>query len=528
MGKARVESAGGTKASGRSGETFDNLSLITAAGFGIIGIAVAWYATSLYGIGITPDSVRYFSSAQSVLEGQGFTLYNGQPLITSPPLFPALMAVLGFFGMSVGTAARVLNAALFGLIIMATDFWLVRRFKWRPLGDLMVIGVVLALPLLDIVIVAWTETLFAFLTLTFLILLEQSSQPPTGRQTVVLGLVTALACLARYIGIILIPYYLLHLLLSEGALREKTKRAVAFAGIALAPLILWLVRNFALSDTLTGNRQASSFSLTDILGQAASAIVRWYYTFSEVTRSASIATIAVILALVIVFLLTHIRSGRSLATIWRRLIVPGFAVYYLLCLIVLACITDFDQIGNRLTSPVFVPLLLLIFLVLDQLADGGRRKIALFKKIVVAVLCVAWLGTCLYRTAEFVTYTANNGAGGYAVSGWHQSELIAYLRVNPPPGTLYSNAPDAVFVLSGRRARLSPRQSGPSLSGERLGLDDFNALVEREGSAYIAWFSNVGRPYMYSPKALSSHFILQPQRRVEDGTLYRALPLPRK
>jgi hypothetical protein len=503
----------------------DSISLATAVAFGVIGFGVIWYATSLFGIGITPDSVRYLSTAQSFLDGHGFTLFNGEPLITSPPLYPIVLAGFRILGIDLILAARILNALLFGLIIVAADLWLTRRFNWRPMGDMMVVGILLSSALFGIAITAWTETLFAFLVLIFLIMLERSDHTPTLRQTVWLAIVAALACLTRYIGVILIPYYWLVLLGSGGSHRLKLRRALAFVAITSAPLILWLIRNYFLSGTLTGNRQVSSFPLAAILGQTASALVQWYYRLGESSTIAH-AVITAIIIFVVAFLWLEGRRARRTGELARRLAVPSFAPHYILWLIAIASILDFDSVSNRLVSPAFVPLLVMVFTVMDRLAGSRKSKGLAIRRIIVGAICVLGLGTWLISSVEIVNIALRDGAGGYATDRWQNSELMDYLEESFPVGTLYTNGPDVVYLMTGRKARLSPRKTGPSLSGERLGLDEFKAVVEQEGAAYLAWFSEMGRPYMYSPKDLSEHFLLQPVRRVDDGTLYRALPLP--
>lgn len=524
MGKARRKSDHSKSNKQIEEAPQDRLSLTTTAIFGAIGAAIIWHATSLYGIGVTPDSVRYLSAAQSFLDGDGFTLYNGQPLITSPPLYPALLAALSLFGLKTVTAARALNIALFAAIIMATDRWLAGRFRWRLIGDLMVVGVLLSISLIDIAVSAWTETLFALLVLIFLIVLERQEGAWSSRGTTAMGVVTALACLTRYIGVIIIPYFLLWLFLSELDMKTKLRRGITYSSVGLVPLVLWLGRNLWLSDTLTGNRQGSVFPLTDIMGQTASAVVNWFYTPVYINRLIALIAIGVIVTAVAAFYWLENRHGLTRNNLCRRLAVPGFATYYILCLTAMACVIDFDKVGNRLASPAFVPLLLTLFIVLDHVASGGRRTRRRIKQAVVLVLCLTWLGGNLYRTYTFVSDTAANGTGGYATTSWQQSEMVSYLESRPLSGPLYTNGPDVVYLMTGQKALLSPRRSGPSLSGSALGLDAFKDVVDREGSVYLAWFTEIGRPYMYSPKDLSQHFRLLPQGRVKDGTLYLALP----
>ncbi len=497
----------------------------TAVAFGTVGFVMVWYATSLYGVGVTPDSVRYLSAAQSFLGGHGFTLYNGQPMVTSPPLYPLLLAVLGFFGMSVVGVAQFLNAALFGLVIVVADLWMMSRFTWRVIADLTVLGILLSPALIEISSHAWTEPLFVLLVLVFLILLERTDTTHTWRQTIILGVVVGLACLTRYVGVLLVPYCLLALILSSDSWWEKFRKGAAFCALALVPLALWLARNYVLTETLTGNRQTSSFPVSDILGHTASVLADWYYHFGPLDAFLATGTVAVIVLAALSFIWSDFRRGKEKFHTGRRLLVTGFAPYYIFCLVMMALITDFDRVSSRLLSPICIPLLVVVFSALDNLASGDRKRGFGWRKIAVLGICAVWLSSLLIDTGRRLADSAENGAGGYAKSEWQNSEIVKYVKTKSLPGTLYTNGPDVIYLLTGRHCRLSPRKSGPSLSGDRLGLDEFKALVAEEGAIYLAWFHEMGRPYLYSPKDLSSQFVLQPIRRVSDGTLYRALPI---
>jgi len=499
-------------------------SIATAAAFGLVGAVIVWYATSLYGPGVSSDSVRYLSTAQSLLDGHGFTLYDGNPLLYAPPLFPTLLAALGLLGLDLPTASRILNALIFGLILFTADRWFAARFRLRPSADIAVIAVVLSASLLTVSSYVWTEPLFALLVLVFLIRLERPETELAWGRTVTLGVIVGLACLTRYIGLILIPYGILASVVSSDQRRAKLTHAAAFILIPLAMLAPWLMRNYAISGTLTGARPAPTSPLVEVLQQTASGLAEWYYRIGSLNPVLASITVAVIVLAVV----AYFRSKYSQPVDVRLRIVsmlgPGFSVYYIVSLIVLASFFHFDRLGNRLLSPVFVPLLMIVFTVLDQATETRAGRSVRWRKVAVLTISIAWLGTCLIDTVKLVSDSVENGAGGYATTIWQQSEMIAYLKSHPLYGTLYTNAPDVVWLMTGRKAQLGPQREKAGASEAGMGLEEFKETVRQEGPVFFIWFVNMGRPYMYSPRELSEQIYLKPLDRVDDGTLYLAYP----
>jgi hypothetical protein len=60
--------------------------------------------------------------------GIGVVSYGGTPLVSQPPLYPALLAIIDLaFGIDPLTSASVVNAVLFGLIVYLTGVLLSRH-----------------------------------------------------------------------------------------------------------------------------------------------------------------------------------------------------------------------------------------------------------------------------------------------------------------------------------------------------------------------------------------------------------------
>ncbi|MFA6234263.1 MAG: hypothetical protein WC824_08770, partial [Bacteroidota bacterium] len=66
----------------------------------LLGAALVLISTSNYGAGLTPDSVGYIGAARHIIAGDGVLSFDGHHLVVQPPLYPALLAIVGgLFGM---------------------------------------------------------------------------------------------------------------------------------------------------------------------------------------------------------------------------------------------------------------------------------------------------------------------------------------------------------------------------------------------------------------------------------------------
>ena len=83
--------------------------------FALLGMAGLLLATRL-GIGLSTDSAVYIGAARNLESGRGLTVPFGReigaPLTIAPPLFSAMLAMIGFFGLDPLTGARWLNIFL--------------------------------------------------------------------------------------------------------------------------------------------------------------------------------------------------------------------------------------------------------------------------------------------------------------------------------------------------------------------------------------------------------------------------------
>jgi len=565
----------------RTEQVFNNKNIVwyivLTAGF--LAILLILLSTSKFGPGISADSVAYMHAAKSLAEGKGFVYFGfNAPFIQWPPLFPSLLALAELFRVDIWVAANYLNAFILGLIIFISGLWLSRNVRngmyvlWG-LGTL-----VFSVPLLYVSRYVWSEPLFILLLLLFIIEMEKYLKTQKFSFLLMAAIFAALACMTRYIGVVLILTGALAILLQNRKLIYRFCSILVFGFISGLPLGIWAIRNYLLSQTLFGARTPSMYTLKQNIVLTIKALVSWVIPLAEMNVSLgyngtrllkiAIAAFCLIFAALLIWLVLKKRlliaksnekgSGQS-KNLLSVLITPVlFVVIYIAYLIATATSVAFDSIDNRLLSPVFVPLIMIVTVILDSVnlylkeskcfkeskdfreskcfkdseeskyedrkedkAVGDVSKASRFInraiRYTLAALMILWLVCPAYSAVKGLRNLVNNGAGGFNTVRWHNSSMINMLRENPLEGNIYSNCPDAIYALTGRFACYTPRKN----SLEIYGFKRFKEAVQLSEASYIVWFENYSAGPNYNIEELSELYNLEIVAETEEGKIYR-------
>ena len=176
--------------------------LSTAA---LAAMALAWIASGRYGAGVSTDAVLQLSTAESLLRGEGFTTYLGEPFVHWPPLYPLLLAGLSALSRAdVFAVGWVVNVACMGAIVWLGGAWLSRVFEgqaaWAAAASL---TLALSVPLLRLSANIGTDPLFIVLFWALVLALERFLRTPTLGWLALSAALAALACLQRVPGLAL-------------------------------------------------------------------------------------------------------------------------------------------------------------------------------------------------------------------------------------------------------------------------------------------------------------------------------------
>ena len=392
---------------------------LTLAGLALLGAALILACQVNYGVSIDFDSINFITVARNLLAGEGFVdQATKTDFIMTPPLYPLLLAGASLFIFDPLNVAGPLNAAIFGLTILAAGQWLRQRIHSRFLILWTCLAILFALPLAHWASTVMTDT--PFILFVTLALLHTDNFLHQGKRASLLWatVFTALACLTRYIGPALIFTVLPLLLFQHGiAPLEKLKRIGLYAAVSATPIGLWLLRNFLRFDTLTGNRPPLNNALPSILDKGISHLTRWLFldlSLGEFQLFAEALTGLALLVLVIA--LGGILRAQQKAAAWTDLtslcLFPAFTLVYFI-LLILAVQTSGLAPHYRYLLPMYIPLLFTAVLVIDRflcyerqrkllgtigglpfigtIVQGGMKKVSLLTVLLSASLSL-WLG----------------------------------------------------------------------------------------------------------------------------------------
>lgn len=479
-------------------------------------------ATSKYGPAINSDSLNYINASQGLVHGEGLYRYTGELFTHWPPLYPSVLAVLSIISPNIWFAALLLNVSIAALVTLAS-YKLFAYFLDRPLVlYLSTTTVAFSIPLFFVYMHVWSEPLFILLTVIFLLCAVEYIQAPARWSLLLLmATIAMLASLQRYTGVTLI---MVGCLLIVGhperpiALWMRTQKLIVFGLISSVPLSLWLARNWFLTETLTGPRPTSTASIFEnIYLTVGFMVVGWsamHFEWWVLEVLAFINFMLLVGGVAYAYKLAGIPAMPPQKQIAIIAPVVMFLGIYLGFLLWSATAVGFNSIGHRLLSPVYVPYILLISLIIhDALGKLPQDKTAYLFVTITFIIAMGIVP--IYRNVEFAAKLAQNGGVGFGFNStpWHTSETVTAIRSLPPDVEIYSNFhPGIICFFTGRRAEYSPDSTEA--------IADFEAMLSPDDQNYLVWLKRIGQHTPGLEDTLRERFNLQLLHELEDGRIY--------
>ena len=503
------------KANPNSAASWRLCTLLPAA-LAVLGAVLVLLQNHPYGPGLHWDSVNYISVARSLLAGEGFVEFLGFPYNAWPPLYPILLAAPGLlFGLDPHVAAGPLNALLFGLTVFVAARWLLERVTSHWLALWGGLAAVFSIPLTFVSSWAMSGTAFIFFVTLALFCMDRYLRDNRRAALVWTGLFTALACLTKYSGGILLIALLFGLLLQPGArLLEKMKRGVIFALLSAVPISLWLLRTTLAVGQPFGAKQDDPLpdeSIIRYVNVVLTELVEWilpkmpsaYVPLDEARRLAAALTAAALLMLaaVIGFALIRLRRRPALWRSWRLLFLcGGFALIYFVSTGIISKFVWVElETGNRrYWSPMYLPLLFALVFALDRLLMWLRSTrppaVRAFASGALAILLLIWLGSTIEVSRQTVARARGDGQDevthlikGYAAPAWVNNDVIQFMqKTQTKHSAIYSNKPAGLYIHTDPDglSRILPQESG----GPEWTINW--ALKRYPYDTYLVWFND--------------------------------------
>ena len=519
------------------------------AAIGALGAALVLLRTAPYGPGAGWDSSRFVAAARNLAAGDGFTEAGGQAYGGLAPLFPLALAAIGLFGPDPLDAAAYVNAAAFGLTILAVALWVRARTRSGWLAAWAGLACALSPPLAGAASTAMTEAPFILFATLSLFALDRYLAGRRRSLLLAAAVCAGLACATRYLGLALVLGALPLALLAERRGVRPPARGLAdaaiFAAVALAPPAAWMLRNALVLDSPTGSFVPTGWYALTALDRLTGEFARW--TLGEggyallrplaealpgpaegaATAGGVALQAAVPLALAAAAALLLRRGGA--AAIGGGLAVPAaFAAAYLPAVLFLNWRLDFGLL-ERYLLPLYPPLLAAAAIALaEALRRASARGRALrlppglggapasLPALALAAALALWLPQQALATRDDVReWRAEGWGAGFRNEFWASSETARHLRESAPSGPVWSTIPTALILASDLR-------KDQHLIGSMLpAVADSLAEARAAGrDARVVWFHWGYKP-RFGIEDLAALPGLELEGLFEDGAVFR-------
>jgi hypothetical protein len=199
-----------------------------------------------------------------------------------------------------------------------------------------------------------------------------------------------------------------------------------------------------------------------------------------------------------------------------------FIAVYTVALEISSATTAYDPINYRLVSPLYVPTIVLVLSFVQKLAEPMER---LFSKKDITrsliVLSVILLLPALASNIGISRLRITQGAGMYNTDRWQHSEIVLYLRSHALDShyPVYSNSADALYILTTVDARMSPAKTAYNSPVRLNTLSDLDGSWPEVPTAYLVWFDNSGRDFLFTFDELEAIVDVQSCGHFSDGTI---------
>lgn len=507
---------------------------------GIFTLAVCGLVSILlvtrWGLGSSPDSAAYLAAARNLLAGRGLTVpvAGGGDAVMNfrAPFYSIALALVSLPGIDPLVAARWLNAFLFSANVFLIGYVVHRHQRdaaWLPL--LGAAQMSLALPMLEIHAYAWTEPLFIFLGFQAFFLLVMFLRTARWVYFLLTAVFLALTWFTRYAGAPFVAVGSLGIILFSAApWRKRMSHAFFLGALATLPLLIWSVTNMGAGASATGRQLTFHPAGRAHLWQAVFTLSDWLYVPSQTPGIVRVALLLLLFGLSIgVIYMTMGRKGRStrqrLVVIWtelpvyHKLLLLFAAIYFSFLLFSISFLDANTPLDTRILSPLYVVLLLLALFVLYQLffALGQKRRV---RGVVMAGVGL-FLALSLWRAIGWLNVHHQLGIGFSSVA-WQQSALVQEINALPPDTLIFSNSPEAVYLLSQRPAAALPKKVESTTRQFNVNYGaDLSAIGERLASergvvVYFYWLNRVNAP---TEEELRIELALRSVARTADGLI---------
>lgn len=505
---------------------------LVAAAVAAVALATVLLATRA-GPGATVDSGEYLAVADGLRHGHGLTMpYVGydEPypevvvpgervdLTVFPPLFPvAIAATEAATGAEPLTAARWVNAVSYALLTA-----LVVALVAGSTGSLPIAALAGALTIAPTFVytasMAWSEPMMLVGYVATVAALCAYLRTRARRWLAAAVILAAVTSMVRFTGLAAVLGVAVMLLLSgHGSTRVRWGRALAAAACGVLPEAVWFARNAFVLGAPSEKPIAWHPPGRADLERTARTVTSWFLRDTPDRRW----VIGLLVTAVLVFTIARgIDATRRRAVDWTSLpaVCAVFAIVY--AAFVLAARATFD---NNIDLSTRQLLALQVLAIIGVVAKVPSWRPPLRTCALAGAGAVLAIGAFRLATAT-VPQLPDTDHSGYSSAAWDRSEGLDLIRSLPDDTVVVTNAPDAVWLRTGRSTLFIPLTANLYRGSANERYDrELSALADaiRGRAAVVVFFDRPTRGHARVIDDAVVHVLqLGSGRRLADATRY--------
>jgi hypothetical protein len=356
----------------------------------------------------------------------------------------------------------------------------------------------------------WSETLFLFLALLFMLLWKNYSNKKTIFSLFLFAIVAAYTFVTRFAGITLIATGMA-LLFFDGslAIQKKIKHLILFFVTGISLVVINLLRNHYVSGTLSGVREKALRTVGDNLLDIGAVLGSWFPFIREHAVAGAIF-FCLLVAFAVVQMIYRIIQQQFYNKI--ETVVFGYFLLYSIFIVAVSSISRFEDLSSRLLSPIYIPIIWVGTSWLPNFIEKRTKTLRIILLLGLAFLFVAFFNNQYKQNAgswEGIDYA---GIPGYSEKQWKESPTIKYINTHKDTlnGSIYSDAYDALYYLTGVKSLPLPHKE----------IDTEKKKFLNNSSLIIVWFNDGVNTDLIDLDYINAHKILKASKTFEDGAIY--------
>lgn len=478
----------------------------------VVGCMAIYYLTRFGGIGISPDSVGYTVAAINLKEKGALIDFNGLALVDFPAGYPIFLASSYFVtGIQPVQLAPIINAILYtGLILMSSC--IMHSFagitRWYRIAILVLLA---ASPCLwELYSMVWSETLFLFLIVLFMLAWKNYTQKKTNLSLFVFAFIAALAFVTRFAGITVVATGAA-LILFDGSvpLIKKVKQLFLFLLTGFSLVIINLIRNSLASGTVSGVREKALRTVVDNLLSIGSVVGGWFPFIGEHQIAGAIffCMLVVLAALQIIY-----RIIQQQFYLKNETAVYGFFLVYSIFIVAVSSISRFEELSSRLLAPMYIPMIWVSTSWIPGYIHKKTKRLRYLYLMLAAIIFIAFFKNQYHQNAANWEGIAYAGIPGYSEQQWKESSTVKYINANKDSlkGAIYSDAYDGLYYLTGVKSFPLPHKE----------IEKEKQKFLANHSIIVVWFKDGVNTDLIDLDYINARKKLLRTKTFEDGAIY--------